>query len=556
MTQVTFGPAMQAEVAAARGIFSFFARPISRCQPSPSIAGIDSFGMIISDDGSSYKPYLVYCYFPSGSQYYYDANELAIATKIAPGTSQPVQPDALGAARSAFNVGDPVHFAIDDSAAYWVGCPGTRLSFSPGYGPSQGLYINSIAGAFFTTQEYPSLWAPLSALHPTSGACDAASVCETCADRPTCKWCDVEQRCATLGGAGTCSAAVYGSASCPGRRPLPPTPAPVVSITSAKTCAACMSTHDVWCSNSKQCHELYSFQSPFPCLIPDAVFSVADCKDAVVDPCASISACASCAEKAECKWCDGEKTCKVLGSGQCTNSVFSKSTCAYLPPPPKEPSAIGGSWPLPKTSSDELFISFEFTPSSLHDHSAVGIAIDGVPFAITMLQQEGQRRCYLPKSGKIVPYADCNFDFPSHYTINIAPTSVNLIDDDGHYPITDLPLSSTGKYFTMYSRGGSITQLDIQTEEERFVDRHVKSGAVYAAGGGGACKKGYAPCGRSGECFDVRDSSNFCMCYRDGYIGVSGSRIPGPACLSHQGAGVHVESPANGEHGHAVFGEL
>ena len=70
-----------------------------------------------------------------------------------------------------FQVGQRVQMTMQDATAYWTCCPGSRLSFSPGY----QLTIREIRNGFFTSTNYDTLWAPLSAARVNDEAPAAAS---------------------------------------------------------------------------------------------------------------------------------------------------------------------------------------------------------------------------------------------------------------------------------------------------------------------------------------------------------------------------------------------
>jgi hypothetical protein len=74
----------------------------------------------------------------------------------------PALVERQGAAASGLQVGSRVEMRVSDAAADWAGCPGTRLSFSPGWSGT----VQSLRNGFFTTTRYTTLWAPVSAALP------------------------------------------------------------------------------------------------------------------------------------------------------------------------------------------------------------------------------------------------------------------------------------------------------------------------------------------------------------------------------------------------------
>ena len=60
---------------------------------------------------------------------------------------------------SGLKPGDRVTFRLDSSSADWDGCPGSTLAFSAG----DVNKVHEVSGAFFTTEQFKTLWAPISA---------------------------------------------------------------------------------------------------------------------------------------------------------------------------------------------------------------------------------------------------------------------------------------------------------------------------------------------------------------------------------------------------------
>lgn len=90
--------------------------------------------------------------------------------------------------------------------------------------------------------------------------------------------------------------------------------------------------------------------------------------------------------------------------------------------------------------------------------------------------------------------------------------------------------------------------VNIATEEEKFIQRHAAAGATQAfAGASSRCGADSAECG--GECWGTCVACGpprYCICYPNGYTGVSGQFHPGAACLKFDGAGTSVEAPKLG----------
>jgi hypothetical protein len=96
---------------------------------------------------------------------YYKAPMLELVARGAPApTAAPAGP------RGAWAPGMPAVVTCSDSdlsEADWEGCPGSHLTFLPGY--DCGL-ISSIRGNFFDSDRFTRLWAPLKALGPAPTA--------------------------------------------------------------------------------------------------------------------------------------------------------------------------------------------------------------------------------------------------------------------------------------------------------------------------------------------------------------------------------------------------
>lgn len=60
---------------------------------------------------------------------------------------------------SLLTSGMKVKLRVGDSEAGWTGCPGTHLSFNSGY----EVTVSEINGMFFSSTEFSTLWAPISA---------------------------------------------------------------------------------------------------------------------------------------------------------------------------------------------------------------------------------------------------------------------------------------------------------------------------------------------------------------------------------------------------------
>ena len=111
-------------------------------------------GTVVKDDSSS-LPFKVEC---NGNDNWYTQEQLVLASAVT---------DSV----KALQVGQRVQMAIGDETAVWKDCPGSRLSFNPGY----QVTIREIRNGFFRSTEYETLWAPLSAARADEPAPATAS---------------------------------------------------------------------------------------------------------------------------------------------------------------------------------------------------------------------------------------------------------------------------------------------------------------------------------------------------------------------------------------------
>ena len=120
---------------------------------------------------------------------------------------------------------------------------------------------------------------------------------------------------------------------------------------------------------------------------------------------------------------------------------------------------------------------------------------------------------------------------------------------DGTYPIykrSNAKKSMKLKITDLF-RGSEVTDFKIISKDVDWMNDHLKKGATQAWTGG-KCDLEHAPCG--GSCWGV--CNGYCMCYPNGYKGVSGTFHPGASCLKACGAGEAVEAAAEGATGHLV----
>jgi len=97
-----------------------------------------------------------------------DAHDVAraVGNAAAAAAAAAFSSGALSARR--LSPGDVVTMSCGNEAADFGGCPGSHLSFTPGYGP---LTVAEVRGGFFTTTRYSTLWAPVTATNFDGAVC-------------------------------------------------------------------------------------------------------------------------------------------------------------------------------------------------------------------------------------------------------------------------------------------------------------------------------------------------------------------------------------------------
>ncbi len=282
--------------------------------------------------------------------------------------------------------------------------------------------------------------------------------------------------------------------------------------------------------------------------------------------CAAHHTCGSCAAERDvnCKWCSGQHVCKPASTNEiCTHDYYTSKQCEL------QDNHADGWFELPRTSHEEYYATFHFTPAKSGWFSkasnAIGILVS--PFKSTvgatpiLLEQatmrSGAEGCKDPIDGAFVDTEWCNFDTETEITLHVQKGAVSIGGFSGKSSI--FRSSSFGRAFTtaggwwrLESKGGTISRVEVISEEELYVSNHIKHGATLAvAGVSRKCEPGSAECGDS--CWSVCESCGpprYCMCYPNGYTGVSGAFHPGASCLKWDGAGEKVEAPAANQHGH------
>jgi hypothetical protein len=198
-------------------------------------------------------------------------------------------------------------------------------------------------------------------------------------------------------------------------------------------------------------------------------------------------------------------------------------------------------------------IRFSIAPKSADGPASFGVIVGPGErrFMVTReVTAAGEHRC--KSDGSLLPLASCNFaplragEAPRAVKLIVEPGTFKLKDGASTWSLYDLfPHDVTS--FRVASSGIAVSQLSIVSEEEDWREGQLKAGASQSnagEGGAGLCDASSASCG--GKCWGVClhcGPPRYCMCYPDGYKGVSGAFHPGAACLKHDGDGESVEAP-------------
>ena len=198
-------------------------------------------------------------------------------------------------------------------------------------------------------------------------------------------------------------------------------------------------------------------------------------------------------------------------------------------------------------------IRFAFAPTGADGPASFGVIVGPGErrFMVTRkVTAAGEHRCITP-DGAQLPLEVCDFKplaagaDPCTIRLVVEPGSFSLKEGSSTWALYDhFPNDVTS--FRLASSGVAISRLSIVSEEEDWREGQIKAGASQsdAGSGEGLCDASAAFCG--GHCWSVClhcGPPRYCMCYPDGYRGVSGVFHPGAACLKHDGDGESVESP-------------
>ena len=306
-------------------------------------------------------------------------------------------------------------------------------------------------------------------------------------------------------------------------------------------------------------------QLPEGAVAPAAPRGGASAAEAVVT-CAARSTCGTCAAAAGCKWCAGQHECKPARTNEvCTHDYHTVQQCDL------QANHADGWFELPASPAHELYVTFHFAPAKSSALStarnAIGILVGPAKATAgatpVLLEQAaykgGVQGCRDPLDGFFAAPEMCSFDKEMEITLHVQVGKVSLATVNGMSITTSqfggrLPTSG---WWRLTSKGGAISRVEVVTEEEMNVGNHIKNGATQAvAGASSTCAAGSAACGDS--CFSVCEQCGpprYCMCYENGYYGVSGTFHEGAACLKWDGDGLRVEMPEAGQRGHKAFAE-
>ena len=548
----------------------------SRCLPTE---GLGLLGRVIKDDGSTILPFHVECIEPEGRVTYYDAGELeevdvlqvlrmqvalnqptdpakgfAVGQKVrfvmddgaidfpraCPGKARhyftvgtedtiaeieggcfrsttygvlwaplsALSPRSLGPALPAakgFAVGQKVRFTMDSDAADFAhDCPGKATHiFADGMEDS----IAEIEGSCFRSAKYEVLWAPLSALDVApaqappgdSDPCAPIASCSPCTESPVCKWCPGERKCSPLSAMATCAGGwLYGESQCPAspRAPL------AFKVGDEVTFAEWDAAAD-FSGLPRHASRLAFYEGMALTIhrIEGAFFT-------------------------STRWTNLWAPLRSLRGGEAAPAAAPTAPPPAAPAPKPAYSAAAATWELPGPREDRgLRVSFRFQSLLSREANAFGIEVREAGSAafkrhgLTEHRQGGALRC-LDSSDQLIPAEDCNFESTSRVTLGVAGSELRLHVGEGFSYTLSRALPTRGE-FRLYATGGRISEVEIKTKEEAFLERHLKNGAAQNfADAGAVCERGVglAECG--GKCFYVCEGCGpprYCMCYAHGY---------------------------------------